>query len=98
MSFYSNELFTTGSIYFETTQTLTCDCTTISCTGTFYLSFDGEMTQKISVASAASAIKTALGNYIFTHLLDHSLIRLFVPVRWSHYYRFGWSNHHNFHR
>jgi len=64
MSFYSTELFTTGSVYFETTQTLTCDCTSISCSGTFYLSFDGEMTSKIAVTSSASAIKTALGKRI----------------------------------
>ncbi len=80
MTFYSTDLFTTGSIYFETTQTLTCDCRTISCNGTFYLSFDGEMTSRITVSSVASAITTALG---MAHSLTHSLSKS-LPYSLTH--------------
>ena len=46
ISFYAN-LVVGGSMYFETRQTLMCDCTAGACNGTFRLSFDGEMSGRL---------------------------------------------------
>lgn len=59
VSFYAN-LITGGSLYFETKQTLKCDCVDDRCNGTFRLSFDGEMSPKLRTWENGTSVAYAL--------------------------------------
>lgn len=59
LSFYGN-MFTGGSIYFETTQTLTCDCSANNCHGKFRVSFDGQMSSALVPSSTQNDVISAL--------------------------------------
>jgi hypothetical protein len=64
ISFYAN-LISGGSLNFETKQTLSCDCTANSgydkiCNGTFRLSFDGEMTDRLFSQGNSSVMISSL--------------------------------------
>ena len=61
ISFYAN-MITGGSVYFQTTQMLHCDCTNRACNGTFRLSFDGEMSNKLKTWGNSSDIVSVLRN------------------------------------
>lgn len=59
-SLYAN-LIQGGSIYFETQQTLSCDCTHFKyCNGTFFLSFDGQVSSRLYSWHNSSSIVKAL--------------------------------------
>lgn len=67
ISFYAN-LISGGSLYFRTKQVLSCDCSTahlqsqvksLTCNGTFRLSFDGEVSNSL-LSWGNSGITTAL--------------------------------------
>ena len=60
IAFYSNRV-TAGSLYFLTTQSLVCDCTT-SCSGYFRIAFDGEMGPKQLYTDTATNLVTNLNN------------------------------------
>eukprot|EP01039_Chlorochromonas_danica_P005160 gene5161-5678_t len=54
ISFYAKRL-TQGVVYFETQQTIVCDCTSSStCNGTIRLSFDGAVSSTINASSSSS--------------------------------------------
>eukprot|EP01033_Poteriospumella_lacustris_P009717 gene9717-6954_t len=59
MSFYAN-LIGQGDMFFETTQTLMCDCVHFQCNGTMRISFDDEMSGPINVFTNGSTILRAL--------------------------------------
>ena len=59
VSFYAN-LITGGQMYFETLQTLICDCTGQACNGTFRVSFDGVMSIRLNTYQNGSAVVSAL--------------------------------------
>ena len=63
ISFYANAL-TGGTIYFQTTQTLTCDCTTntATCKGTFRVAFDRQVSAPIAYSATKSTIASALSS------------------------------------
>jgi hypothetical protein len=49
ISFYANLISSSsGSLYFETLQTVECNCLDHHCNGTFRVSFDGEISRSIS--------------------------------------------------
>ena len=82
VSFYAN-LITGGSMYFETKETLTCDCTKRPCNGTFRLSFDGEMSPRLhtwgngtDIVRALQAMQTlaAAGAYVDTNATSMSAV------------------------
>jgi len=60
---YANAL-TGGSIYFQTTQTLSCDCTSGSttCKGNFRVGFDKQVSASIDCKAVASTVATALSS------------------------------------
>lgn len=59
IAFYAN-LFTAGQVYFETEQTLQCNCMYHHCNGTFRVSFDGEMSSRINGFTNGTEVITAL--------------------------------------
>lgn len=59
VSIYAN-LITKGSVYFETQQTIICDCRDRHCNGTFRVSFDDEMSSAINGFSNGTEIIRAL--------------------------------------
>lgn len=63
IGFYANLVpASTGEMYFETTQTLICDCTARACNGTFRVSFDGEISHRLSTYANGSEVMVALKN------------------------------------
>lgn len=65
VGFYANGL-TGGSIYFQTTQTLSCDCTsgTTTCNGSFRVGFAKQVSTPIDCKASASNIATALSSML----------------------------------
>jgi len=59
VSFYAN-LVGTSLLYFETRQTLVCDCTNNACNGTFRVSFDGEMSSRLLTWHNGSSVVSSL--------------------------------------
>lgn len=59
VGFYAN-LISGASMYFETKQILSCDCTSRACNGTFRVSFDGEMSSRIKAYANATTVITAI--------------------------------------
>jgi len=59
VSFYAN-LITSGIMYFETKQVLTCDCSSKPCNGTFRVSFDGAVSGRLRTSGNGSELITAL--------------------------------------
>eukprot|EP00601_Ochromonadales_sp_CCMP2298_P000370 CAMPEP_0173180592 /NCGR_PEP_ID=MMETSP1141-20130122/6800_1 /TAXON_ID=483371 /ORGANISM="non described non described, Strain CCMP2298" /LENGTH=1152 /DNA_ID=CAMNT_0014103457 /DNA_START=210 /DNA_END=3668 /DNA_ORIENTATION=- len=59
ISFYA-QLMTKGSLHFQTLQTLNCDCVEQACNGTFRVSFDGEMSGRLSTWGNGADVTAAL--------------------------------------
>jgi len=59
LGIFANQI-TGGSVAFETYQTLRCDCTQNNCNGTLRVTFDGEISRKMSSYTNASEITTEL--------------------------------------
>jgi hypothetical protein len=55
ITFYAN-LLTSGSLYFETEQIITCDCIDRACNGTFRVAFDGQVSSRLHTWENASSI------------------------------------------
>mmetsp|Transcript_3943 Transcript_3943/g.6672 ORF Transcript_3943/g.6672 Transcript_3943/m.6672 type:complete len:1204 (-) Transcript_3943:99-3710(-) len=51
-----------GSVFFQTTQYLECDCVSTTCEGKFQVGYEGEFTSRLSITSAGSTLITALSN------------------------------------
>eukprot|EP00600_Ochromonadales_sp_CCMP1393_P008969 CAMPEP_0174963692 /NCGR_PEP_ID=MMETSP0004_2-20121128/5468_1 /TAXON_ID=420556 /ORGANISM="Ochromonas sp., Strain CCMP1393" /LENGTH=1166 /DNA_ID=CAMNT_0016212339 /DNA_START=204 /DNA_END=3703 /DNA_ORIENTATION=+ len=92
LSFYAKEL-SAGNIYFETKQTLNCDCVDLACNGTFRVSFDGEMSTRLEtwgkgadVLSALQSMKTIQAANITVSVLPASaLVPICLPGSFSNH-------------
>jgi hypothetical protein len=60
ITFYANTI-SGGSVYFETKQVITCDCTSHGCNGTFRVAFDGQVSNRLHTWNNASVIVSQIG-------------------------------------